>query len=135
MKELALKWGVPETTLRLLREEFADVIPVVGEGRRRRYTEEGAAVLKQIVAWRQEGWSSVKIRTELHRTRQPQAGVVRRASEEHQQEMLARLAAQSTEITLLKVEVSALRSEIARLVETLRPAASATVQSLLEASE
>lgn len=123
---------MPETTLRLLREEFNDLVPVLGEGRRRRYADDGAAVLRQIVEWRRAGWSSARIREEMLRTHGPRETIARRVTDQQVTEIAARLATHGADIALLRVEVGALRQEITRLIDVLRAAPVPTVQSVLD---
>jgi DNA-binding transcriptional MerR regulator len=120
LKYLAERFAVPESTLRLYRDEFDDLIPTVGSGRRRRYREEGIDTLRRIVEWRREGWSAAEIREALSRERVPRERTRRRNAEEQFDEILARLTAQAGEIAMLRVEVGALRSEVKRLTTARR---------------
>jgi DNA-binding transcriptional MerR regulator len=120
LKDLARSLELPESTLRLYRDEFDDLIPTVGSGRRRRYTAEGADVLRRIVKWRREGRAAGEIRSALARERQPRERVRRRNTDERLDEIAARLTAQAGEIAMLRVEVEALRADVKRLVAILR---------------
>lgn len=131
LKDIAAGCGVPESTLRVYRDEFADLVPTRGEGRRRRYEEAGAAVLRQIVRWKQEGWGSARIRDELQRQRRPQERARLRTTEERLDAIDARLQAQSGELAALRVEMGALRAEMRRLVETLQQQVPPTFEAAL----
>lgn len=124
VKELAGLIAVPESTLRLYRDEFDDLIPCTGQGRKRRYTEDGIAVLRRIVAWKREGWASGRIRDALAREQPPKASVVGRARHQTQAERLDEaillLTAQAGELALLRTEVVSLRAEIRQLTDALR---------------
>lgn len=130
LQEVARAIGLPESTLRLYREEFEEFIPTLGEGRRRRYGEDGAAILRNIAAWKREGRTAGQIRDDLSRERKPEAKVRRRNTDERLDEVVALLRAQAGEVALLRVEVGSLRSEVRRLTEVLR---SDTAPSLEEA--
>jgi DNA-binding transcriptional MerR regulator len=120
LKEMAEQFGVPESTLRLYRDEFEEWIPAQGEGRRRRYGDQGMTALRRVVEGKQAGWSAGKIRDELARDRTPLARARRRNTDERLDELAVRLQTQSSEIALLRVEVGALREELRRLTEVLR---------------
>jgi DNA-binding transcriptional MerR regulator len=120
LKEVAKTLSVPESTLRLYRDEFEDLVPTLGTGRRRRYTAEGAEFLRRIVEWRRDGRTAGEIRDDLSRERQPRERVRRRNTDDRLDEITARLAAQAGEIAMLRVEMGALRAEVQRLVNTLR---------------
>jgi DNA-binding transcriptional MerR regulator len=128
LKEAAEVIGIPETTLRLYRDEFDEWIPTQGEGRRRRYDERGMVALRKIVEGKRAGWSAGKIRDELARDRTPVARARNRNTEERLDEIAARLQAQASEMALLRVEVGALREELRRLTEVLRRDAVPTIE-------
>jgi len=48
IQEISKLLNVPESTLRYWRDKYEDFIPMVGEGRKRRYKEEAVIVLKRI---------------------------------------------------------------------------------------
>jgi DNA-binding transcriptional MerR regulator len=134
LKEVAQSLGLPESTLRLYRDEFDELIPTVGSGRRRRYPAEGADVLRRIAQWRRDGRAAGEIRDALSRERQPRERARRRNTDERLDEVVARLTAQAGEIAMLRVEVGALRAEMKRLVEVLREDRPPTLEDALMGS-
>lgn len=128
LKELAERWETPESTLRLYRDEFDELIPTQGTGRRRRYDERGAEALRRIIRWKREGRTAAQIRDELAKEQRPQTAGRQRNVEERLDEIAARLEAQRGEIALLRVEVSALRADFGRLLEILRQDAPPTFE-------
>ena len=72
MREIARECEIPESTLRVWRDEFEAFLPAVGEGKRRRYPEESLERLRQLVAWKKSGLPSDQIRAELARRSAPQ---------------------------------------------------------------
>jgi DNA-binding transcriptional MerR regulator len=135
LKEVAERLGLPESTLRLYRDEFEDWIPTQGEGRRRRYGEKGIEALRRIVEGKRAGWAAGKIRDELARDQTPVVRARRRNTDERLDEIAARLQAQSSEIALLRVEVGALRAELRRLTEVLRRDAVPTIEEAVLGKE
>jgi DNA-binding transcriptional MerR regulator len=133
LKLIAGEAGVPESTVRIYRDEFEEFLPANGEGRRRRYEEDAAARLKQILLWKRSGWSATQIRDELRKENAPQARVRRRTTEERLDEMTAILRTQGSEILLLRAEVGALRAEIGNLVAAIRQDAPPTMEQVLQA--
>jgi DNA-binding transcriptional MerR regulator len=131
LKQLAELFDLPESTLRLYRDEFEEWIPAQGEGRRRRYEVQGIAALQKVIAGKQAGWGAAKIRDELAREQTPVARARRRNTEERLDEIAARLQAQAGEIALLRVEVGGLREELRRLTEVLRRDAAPTMEETL----
>lgn len=123
--------SVPESTLRLYRDEFEEYLPAIGEGRRRRYAYTTAALLRQVVEWKKKGWSATQIRDGLAKVQRPQEKARRRTTDERLDEIAARLMAQQSEVTALHVEVGALREEIRRLTEILRQPALTMEEALL----
>jgi DNA-binding transcriptional MerR regulator len=111
-KELAESAGIPESTLRVYRDEFEDYLPASGEGRKRRYDTEAAKTLQRIVTLKQEGRSRETIRAELSKVQTPQARVRVRTQETQSDAILLQLAALQAEIVGLRVEVAALREII-----------------------
>ena len=119
LKQIAEQIKVPESTVRLYRDEFAEFVPATGEGRRRRYEAVAAQILTKIVEWKKAGASSATIRQELARTQTPQEKRRAITQEEQTMQVLVSLEAQKGELALLRVEVGALRNEIGRLVALL----------------
>lgn len=112
IREVCALLELPESTLRLYRDEFDDFIPCAGEGRKRRYADEGVETLRRIVAWKREGWTSGRIRDELARERTPRERKRRRTNEERLDEAILLLTAQTGEIALLRAEIRALRERV-----------------------
>jgi len=54
LKEIAIKLGLPESTLRKYRDTYPQFIPYVGSGRDRRYKEDAIEVFKAIRDFRDE---------------------------------------------------------------------------------
>lgn len=133
LKEIAASLGVPESTLRIYRDEFEEFVPAQGQGRRRRYSVESAELLGQIVRRKHDNWSAGQIREELARNVRPQARTRRRNTEDQFEELASLLRAQSSQITLLHVEVGELRSELKRLIEVLRADTPASLEDILTA--
>lgn len=120
IREISTLAGLPESTLRLYRDEFDDFVPCTGEGRRRRYTDEGAQTLQRIVAWKKEGWTAPRIRDALAREQAPRARARARTHDERLDEVLVLLSTQASEITLLRAEVAALREGVREMVAGAR---------------
>jgi DNA-binding transcriptional MerR regulator len=131
LKQLAELFALPESTLRLYRDEFEEWIPAQGEGRRRRYEAQGIAALRKVITGKQAGWGAAKIRDELAREQTPVARARRRNTDERLDDIAARLQAQAGEIALLRVEVGGLREELRRLTEVLRRDAAPTMEEAL----
>ena len=119
IKEIAQSISLPESTIRLYRDEFADFLLANGEGRRRRYDQTALETMRQIVALKKAGASSTTIRQELGRTHTPQQRKQVQTQEERTAGIAMTLTAQQGEIALLRAEVGALRSEIGRLISLL----------------
>ena len=115
LREVSALLGMPESTLRLYRDEFEEYVPCVGQGRKRRYTSEGVDALRRIVEWKRGGWSAGQIRDTLARERTPRERVRRRTAEERLDEVIGLLTAQAGEIAMLRAEVSALRASVAEV--------------------
>jgi DNA-binding transcriptional MerR regulator len=111
-KELAQSAGIPESTLRVYRDEFEEYLPAHGEGRKRRYEEETARTLQRIVALKLEGKSRESIRLELGKTQTPQARIRVKTQETQADAILLQLAAMQQELVALRVEVAALREAV-----------------------
>ncbi|MBB6053408.1 MerR family transcriptional regulator [Armatimonas rosea] len=109
MREIARECDIPESTLRVWRDEFEAFLPAVGEGKRRRYSEASQELLRQLVAWKKVGMPAEQIRGELARRNTPQARVRRRTGESQLDEVLALLRAQASELAALRAEVGELR--------------------------
>ena len=134
LKLIATEAEVPESTVRIYRDEFEEFLPANGEGRRRRYDDEASARLKQILQWKRSGWTATQIRDELRKENAPQARVRRRTTEERLDEITAILRTQGSEILLLRAEIGALRSEIGNLVAAIRQDAPPTMEQVLQAT-
>lgn len=109
LREIAVKLEMPESTLRLYREEFEEFIPAQGEGRRRRYDERAEEVLRQITAWKKASWKSDAIRDALRKERRPEIQARRRTTEDRLDELLALVRTQGEQLALLRAEVGQLR--------------------------
>lgn len=131
LKLIASELEVPESTVRIYRDEFEEFLPASGEGRRRRYEEETAQRLKQVVQWKRKGWTAPQIRDELRKETLPQARVRRRTTEERLDEMTAILRSQGSEVMLLRAEVGALRADIQKLVTAIEHDAPPTMEQVL----
>lgn len=132
LKSIAAEAEVPESTMRIYRDEFEEFLPTSGEGRRRRYDDAGAARLRQIAQWKRSGWPSLQIRDELRKELTPQARVRRRTTDERLDEMTSMIRTQSSEVMLLRAEVGALRAEIRRLVTAIESDSPPTMEQVLE---
>jgi DNA-binding transcriptional MerR regulator len=134
LKSIAAELVVPESTVRIYRDEFEEFLPANGEGRRRRYDDAMSARLRQIVQWKRSGWTTPQIRDELRKEAAPQARVRRRTTEERLDEMTAMLRSHGSEITLLRAEMGALRAEIRRLVTAIEQDAPPNMEQIQQIS-
>ena len=130
LKLIAAEVAVPESTVRIYRDEFEEFLPTSGEGRRRRYDDTSAARLAQIVQWKRGGWTAPQIRDELRKDALPQARVRRRTTEERLDEIAALVRTQGSEIMLLRAEVGTLRMEIRKLVTAIEQDAPPTMEQV-----
>ncbi|MGC4047839.1 MAG: MerR family transcriptional regulator [Armatimonas sp.] len=112
LREIADSLEMPESTLRLYREEFEEFVPVQGEGRRRRYDERAEEVLRQIATLKRAGWKGDAIRDELRKQRRPEALVRRRTTEDRLDELIALVRAQGEQLAMLRAEVGQLRQAL-----------------------
>jgi DNA-binding transcriptional MerR regulator len=112
MREIAERLKMPESTLRLYREEFEEFVPAHGEGRRRRYDERAEDVLRNIVGWKKARWKSEAIRDALKKQRRPESQARRRTTEERLDELLALTRAQSEQVALLRAEIGQIRQAL-----------------------
>lgn len=135
LKQIAEDVSMPESTLRLYRDEFEEYLPATGEGRRRRYPDTTAALLRSVVEWKKRGWSATQIRDSLAKVQRPQEKARRRGTDERLDEIAARLAAQQSEVAALRIEVGALREEIRRLTDTLRQPALTMEEALMRGGQ
>jgi DNA-binding transcriptional MerR regulator len=119
LKQIAEEIGLPESSVRLYRDEFEEFLVATGEGRRRRYGTDALETMQRIVALKKAGASGATIRQELLRTHTPQEVKRARTQEERLTDVIVLLSAQQSEIALLRAEVGALRGEIGRLVTLL----------------
>jgi DNA-binding transcriptional MerR regulator len=131
LKEIAEAVSIPESTLRLYRDEFEEYLPAMGEGRRRRYADSTATLLRQVVEWKKKGWSATQIRDGLAKVQRPQDKARRRTTDERLDEIAARLITQQSEVAALRIEVGALREEIRNLTDALRQPALTMEEALL----
>jgi DNA-binding transcriptional MerR regulator len=125
LKSIAIAATLPETTVRLYRDEFEEFLPAAGEGRRRRYGPESAARLERICAWKRDGRSGAEIREALAREARPQERARRRTTEERLDELVALARGQSGDVVRLRAEVATLRAAIGDLAGEIRGATSA----------
>ena len=131
MNEMAGLLEVPLSTVRLYRDEFEELVPASGEGRRRRYDEEALDILRRIVLWKRQGWTAGQIRDALARERQPQQKARRRNTDERLDEVTALIRAQAGEIAMLRVEMGGSRADLKRLVEAVRADRPPTMEEAL----
>lgn len=68
IRQLADALALPESTVRYYRDAFAEAIPAVGQGRRRRYPPEALDILRTIAAGYASGMSRGAIRATLARS-------------------------------------------------------------------
>lgn len=117
MREIARQCDLPESTLRLYRDEFEVFLPAVGEGKRRRYPEQSMQRLRLIASWKKEGRGALEIREELSRRKEPTERAHRRTQEERMDELVALVRAQGEQLAALRAEVGELRRERARRLD------------------
>jgi DNA-binding transcriptional MerR regulator len=117
LREIAETVGMPESTLRLYRDEFEEFVGAKGEGRRRRYDEKAAEILASVAAWKRAGWKSDAIRDELKKRGRPEAQARRRTTDDRLDELILLVRQQSQELASLRASVEAQKNEIARLRE------------------
>ena len=115
LREIAEKISMPESTLRLYRDEFEEFIEARGEGRRRRYDERAAGTLEKVADWKRAGWKSDAIRDSLKKQARPESQARRRTTDDRLDELIALTRAQAAEIAQLRASVEGQKSEIARL--------------------
>ena len=125
--EAAKRAGLAESTARFYRDRHASFIPVIGEGRGRRYPVEAVDVLRTIAEAAKQGATPEMIDT-LLRTRFPIESRPAAAAAAGQQEGTARMRAALAdlmreavrdEVSGLMAEVTTLREEVARLTALL----------------
>ena len=109
MREIARQCELPESTLRVWRDEFEAFLPAIGEGKRRRYPEASQELLRQLAGWKKAGLPPEQIRSELAKRSTPRAQSSRRTTESQLEEVLALVRAQSAELAALRAEVGELR--------------------------
>ncbi len=117
MREIARQCELPESTLRVWRDEFEAFLPAIGEGKRRRYPETTQALLRQIAGWKKAGMPSEQIRSELARRTTPKERGQRRNTESQLDELLALVRTQTSELAALRAEVGELRRQAGRQVK------------------
>ena len=111
MREIARQCELPESTLRVWRDEFEAFLPAVGEGKRRRYPESTQEQLMKLVAWKKSGMPSELIRRELAKRGSPKEKTLRRTTESQLEEVLVLMRAQASELAALRAEVGELRRQ------------------------
>jgi DNA-binding transcriptional MerR regulator len=120
LREIAQTAQVPESSLRLWRDEFEGYVPAVGAGRRRRYDAEGAERLRQIARWKQEGHHSERIAAELEKRGPLKTASRRRTTDDRIDDVLGAIAGIGNELSALRAEVEFLRREVLRLSDAQR---------------
>ena len=66
--EIAQRLGLPESTVRYYRDHFSDYIPVIGEGRQRRYPAEALEIFQVIAeTLRKDHGSATEVEEALNR--------------------------------------------------------------------
>ena len=97
LSEVAQRLGLPETTVRYYRDRFAPYLPVVGEGRSRRYPPQAVERLRWIVEQLRAGSSLQEIEAQLR----SQTGDVASSTEKGVQlaETVDRLSQRISELT------------------------------------
>jgi len=133
VKSIAVGLAIPESTVRLYRDEFEEFLPAAGEGRRRRYGEESADRLRRICRWKRDGWTSTQVREALVREARPQERVRRRSVEERLEDLAALVQAQTGEISYLRAEIGVLRDALRDLIRVLEQDAPPTMEEILQA--
>ena len=119
LREIADRLKMPESTLRLYRDEFEEFVVARGEGRRRRYEDPVAHTLEQIAGWKRAGWKSDVIRDALKKRELPVAQARRRTADDRLDELIALVRAQQGEIAQVRASLETQKNEIARLRESL----------------
>lgn len=119
LKSIAAAAGLPESTVRIYRDEFEEFLEAMGEGRRRRYGPESAERLARICTWKRDGRTNSQIRDDLAREARPQARTRRRTTEDRLDELAALMRAQASEMTLLRAEVGSLRAALRDLIAAM----------------
>ena len=114
MREIARQCEIPESTLRVYRDEFEVFLPAVGEGKRRRYPDESLERLRLIARWKKEGRASAQIREELSRRKQPTEHARRKTHEDRLDELVFLMRAQAEQLAALRAEVGELRAQVQR---------------------
>ena len=131
MREIARKCDIPESTLRVWRDEFEAFLPAEGEGKRRRYPESTQEQLIKLVAWKKSGMPSEQIRQELAKRGTAKEKTLRRTTESQLEEVLALLRTQASELAALRAEVGELRRQAS---QTRKPEAFESAISAEEAA-
>lgn len=120
MREIARQCAIPESTLRVWRDEFEAFLPAEGEGKRRRYSEATQEQLVTLVEWKKVGMPSEQIRSELVRRAAPQEKQRRRTTETQLEELLGLVRAQASELAALRAEVGELRRQLGQQRQPVR---------------
>lgn len=119
LREIAEAIQMPESTLRLYRDEFEEFVGARGEGRRRRYDDRAARTLGNIADWKRAGWKGDAIRDALKKQERPEAQARRRTTDDRLDELVLLTRASLGELATLRASVEAQKNEIARLRQSL----------------
>lgn len=119
LSEVAQRLGLPETTVRYYRDRFAPYLPVVGEGRSRRYPPHAVERLRWIVEQLRAGSSVQEIEAQLR----SRAGDVTFAIEKGAQlvETVNRLSQRISELTESLLRVAQVLEEHGRSLRNGKP--------------
>ena len=109
-REIAVRAGIPESTLRQYRDEFEAFLPSRGEGRRRRYDDTTAELLCQIAQWKAQGWGKETVQRELTQ-RQTAAPQRRTPHTSHPSEVVRLLQEQARALERIEADLRLLRTE------------------------
>ncbi len=110
LREIAELLEMPESTLRLYRDEFEEFVAARGEGRRRRYDEAALQTLRDITSWKKASVKSDTIRDALKKQKRPESQARRRTTEDRLDELIALVRAQSEQLAQLRGEIGQLRA-------------------------
>ncbi|MFN3337561.1 MAG: MerR family transcriptional regulator [Thermomicrobium sp.] len=119
LSEVAQRLGLPETTVRYYRDRFAPYLPVVGEGRSRRYPPQAVERLRWIVEQLRAGSSVQEIEAQLR----SRAGERASSMEKDTQfvETVDRLSQRISELTESLLRVARALEEHGHFLRTGKP--------------